>query len=168
MIMPNGNSKAEKEVQFPECHFELPSEICVQLQGNVKAALYEVGGKDPVNIIQSDQDAEVRVEIEFGGRLARLFCLTWCVCVAFESCGSGSENEICKEDIKWDPCKEEKTVVTIRIPAGTLEPKKCGGVYGLCVTVTAKDQCGYPAPIAAMCKGACIMVYKTPPDDIQR
>ena len=153
--MPNG----EEKLDFPVCHFELPPRICADLAGSVTAAFYEIGGDAPTNVIGSGQDSEVRVEIEFGGPSAHLFCLTWCVCVAFESCGKGIEDDICIKDIPWDPCNGEKTVVTVPIPKGTLPAKDCGAVYGLCVTVTAKDQCGHPAPIAAMCRGAWVMVY---------
>lgn len=146
------------------CAFEVPESILMNLKGSVSYQFLEKGGIDPTNIITSEQESLVRVDITFGGKLSHLFSLTWCVCVAFESHGSGPEGELCVKDIPWNPCRDgDVTTVDVVVPAGYLPAKECGAVYNITVTVTAKDQCGHPAPIAALCRGEYVMVYETHP-----
>lgn len=156
-----------------ECYQEISGLIVDDLKLEVLAAVYEVGGERPTNVIRIDQDWYVEVKWRLTGTLARLFCGEWCVCVFLESIGPGPEITLPDEDcMRFDmkPCEQhregEYLVERIDVEAGTIERLTgespaglCGRGYIIGVSVHAIDDCGEPTAIFAYCTGNPLSFY---------
>lgn len=142
-----------------DCDIECPPHISMALKANVKAEFYEGDSQTPTNIVKCDTPCWVNVKIDFTGcELARLLCLKWCVRIVLEICGPGDDIEIYRnvvdQKVCRTPCVEIKD-----IPVNFPVCDKCGTMYDVCLTVTAQDDCGCPAPFGGYCHGEHIMVY---------
>jgi len=95
------------------------------------------------------------------GPLVHHLCGEFCVCLHLECFGPGPEYTLpdpCPR-IPMDPCGDGQYSYRINIPAGTIDPKVCGNVCCLAVTLTSFDPCGNPGHIAAYCRDLCVMFY---------
>jgi hypothetical protein len=119
----------------------------------------------PADIIDENQDVIVIVRWCIHGDLRHHLCGTWCVKVAYESCGDGPEGHQVVH-VPFDPCLPDdkcyEAVVRIRAGEHKLPAGECGTVYCFCVTLTSEYDCPYghfPGPIFGFCNDvACIMV----------
>lgn len=119
----------------------------------------------PTDIISDKQELLVKVKWCVQGDLRRHLCGTWCVSVAWESCGPGPEQQADPKRVPFDPClPDDRCYETeFRFPPGTLPAGDCGTIYCLCVTlsseVTCPDGTRYAGLIFGFCKDvSCIMV----------
>lgn len=144
---------------FAKCGFEivpLPGDIA----GEMRATVYEVGGVDPVTIIDVNQSWRVEVEVELRGRLVRHLCGELCVCLHIECFGSQDPNTNPCIRIPLDPCKTPAIYkFSFEMQAGQVSGGECGNLCCLAVTLTSFDPCGKPGILAGYCKGPCIMFY---------
>lgn len=96
---------------------------------------------EPVGIVHEDQILRVRTTVTLAGTLVRYLCDTQlCVCLAFESCGSGPEGEFCKTinlEGDNDPCITQTFVFEFDLPAHTLVAGECGKQYDICITLAS-------------------------------
>jgi hypothetical protein len=160
--MSNGHSPTSSGHQlFEECAFEV-SPFASKLTGTIRAAVYEEGGTEPTTIIQVDQAWHVDVEWTLRGHMRRHLCGQWCVMVHLESIGRGKEYSLPEqcEYFPIDPCNDGTYRKQIQVPAGKIDPKDCGTLYLLAVTLVSLDACGRPGHIAAYCKGPNLMFYE--------
>jgi len=142
---------------------EVPSPLCAELQGVITAEFYDESGIKPTNIIYCDKQNSAKVTVDFSGSdLARLFCLDWCVALSFETCGPAKEFQLPAQRRQIKICETPTSVFDFVFPPYTFDcdVEGCGTVYHMCVTVTAFDPCGKPAPFAGFCKVGPFMAYK--------
>lgn len=144
------------------CEVEIvpPGGLTATLEATVHEGAPEL---PPTEIVAENQDILVIVRWCIHGDLRHHLCGTWCVKVAWESCGDGPEgHEI--EHLPFDPCLPDNECYKkeVRIPAGTLKAFECGTVYCFCVTLTSEYDCPgghFAGPIFGFCRNvACIMV----------
>jgi hypothetical protein len=123
------------------------------LTGKLRAQFYnKTDPAHPVHIVHADQVLVVKVTVVLGGRIVSYLCDTeLCVCLAFETCGSGEEFEICRW-ITLEPCKTLTYEFEIEVAAGTLVSGECGKSYEVCVTLGSRDCCKKPGFIFGSCK----------------
>ncbi len=141
-----------------DCYIECPSPILVGLKAKVTGTFYEGDNPDPTNIVRCGTPCYCTVRIDFSGSaLARLLCLKWCIKIAMESCGPGGESVGGRAVLEQKVCEQAYVEATIPVSFPTCDP--CGTVYVMCVTVTAQDACGQPAPFGGYCRGEQIMVF---------
>ena len=142
-----------------DCYIEYPHHIEIPLKAHITGKFYEGDGLEPTTIVRCGTQCYVTVRIDFTGcELARLLCLKWCIKVAFESCGPGSEFVGGNRIVEQQVCSASYVEVTIPVSSPD-ECDKCGTVYFMCVTVTARDMCSKPVPFGGYCKGEQIMLY---------
>ncbi len=124
---------------------------------------WDLGGKmavefigptgEPCHVVHENQEFKVKVKVTLTGRILNYLCNTSiCVCVAFESCGSGPEFEIC--DWKTvNPCQPGGDTYDFEftVPASRLGSGECGRQYKLCITLGSKDCCGKVGFIFGTC-----------------
>ena len=117
----------------------------------------------PTDIVAENQDIVVKARWCIQGKLRHHLCGTWCVKVAWESCGDGPEGHQVVH-VPFDPCLPDNQCyeTVARIGAGTLTAGDCGTAYCFCVTLTSEYDCPnghFPGPIFGFCRNvACIMV----------
>jgi hypothetical protein len=141
-----------------DCYLECPPSIQIGLRARLTATFYEGDSQEPTTMVKCGTPCYAVVRIDFtGSALARLLCLKWCVKVALESCGPGGESIGGQTEIEQQVCRQSWVEVTIPVQFPTCD--KCGTVYVMCVTATARDACNKPAPFGGYCKGEQIMVY---------
>jgi len=137
------------------------------LTASLEATVHEGNPQlPPTDIVTENQAIIVRVRWCIHGDLRHHLCGTWCVKVAWESCGDGPEgHQVIR--VPFDPCLPDDVCYEkdITIPAGTLPAGECGTVYCFCVTLSSAYECQntqYPGPIFGFCDNvACVMV-RTP------
>jgi hypothetical protein len=114
------------------------------LRATLEASVHEGDpALPPTNIISVNQEILVKVKWCVLGDLRRHLCGTWCVKVAWESCGPGPEEQSPPRHVDFDPClPDNKCYETeFRFPPGTLPAGDCGTVYTLCVTLSSERVC---------------------------
>lgn len=132
-----------------ECIIDVHPNI-FDLTGKLTVDFYnETNPTEPITFVHEDQVLVVKVNVELGGRILNYLCNTsLCVCLAFESCGSGPEGEICEWQM-LDPCNTNVYCFEFRLPAGHLTAGECGKTYDICITLGSKDCCGNVASSSA-------------------
>lgn len=135
------------------------------LSATLAATWYDKSNpNEPAALVHSDQTIVVKITLTLGGRILSYLCDTQVGCsVAFETCGPGTEFEVCK----WQtltPCAPGGNVIDfeIEIPGGTFEAGECGRQYTMCVTLGSKDCCGKSGFIYGACQDFHFAVL--PPD----
>jgi hypothetical protein len=114
------------------------------LKATLEASVHEGDpALPPTNIISVNQEILVKVKWCVLGDLRRHLCGTWCVKVAWESCGPGPEEQAPPRKLDFDPClPDNKCYETeFRFAPGTLPAGDCGTVYTLCVTLSSERVC---------------------------
>jgi hypothetical protein len=135
-----------------------------RLEGTLEAECFELDpALQPTDIITDRQSFRVRVKWCVIGELRRHLCGTWCIQIAWESCGSGPEGEW-HRDIDFDGCDEDGCYqLDFDFPPGRLPAGECGTVYCLCVTLSSKRVCGerkYVGLIHGFCKDVCCIMVR--------
>lgn len=133
------------------------------LSGTMTTEFYnKTDPTEPCGMVHEDQALIVKVTVVLKGNILHYLCDTQlCVCLAFESCGSGREGEICKYiklEGQHDPCTTNTFCFEFELPGGYLSGGECGRQYGICITLGSKDCCGHPGFIFGTCKGIHITV----------
>lgn len=141
-----------------ECVIDIHRNI-FDLQGTLTAKFYNQSDmNEPVGFVHEDQVLVVKVTVTLAGKILNYLCNTQlCVCLAFESCGSGPEGEFCQW-VTLDPCNKETYDFQFQLPAGTLTSGECGKNYDICITLGSKDCCGKIGFIFGRCKDFDITV----------
>jgi hypothetical protein len=143
------------------CKLDIHKEIW-DLTGYLTAEWKNAAG-EPCHFVHEDQASSVTVELTLGGTILHYLCNTSiCCCLAFESCGSGSEFEVCQ----WKeihPCEKDGHIIKFKfdIAPGLLKAGECGKQYRLCVTLGSKDCCGHSGFIYGTCHDLTITVLPT-------
>lgn len=119
---------------------------------------------DPTDVITDKQELIVKVKWCVQGDLRRHLCGTWCVCVAWESCGPGPEEQWC-ERLPFNPCLPDNQCYEqiFRFPPGRLPAGDCGTIYCLCVTLSSEVVCDgtkYVGLIHGFCKEVCCIMVR--------
>lgn len=128
------------------------------LTGELIAEFFNKDTTEPCGFIHEDQTLVVKVTVTLKGRILNYLCNTkLCVCLAFESCGSGFEGEFTKCKT-LDPCKTKVYTFEFEVPGGCLKAGECGKQYELCITLGSKDCCGKVGFIFGSCKDFTITV----------
>jgi len=155
MTSPTTTTEATKP---NECIIDVHPNI-FDLTGKLTVDFYNATSPtEPVTFVHEDQVLVVKVRVELGGRILNYLCNTHlCVCLAFESCGSGPEGEIC-EWLMLDPGNTNVYTFEFRLPAGKLPSGECGKSYDICITLGSKDCCGKVGFIFGRCKDFQITV----------
>ena len=100
------------------------------------------------------------------GRIRYYLCdTTLCVCLAFNACGPGSTGEYCERIVLEgpnSPCRTDKWVFKIAVPAGTFTPGECRRGCELCITLGSRDCCGKVGFVFGSCHEYTITV--SPPE----
>jgi hypothetical protein len=119
----------------------------------------------PTDIIGANQPLIVRVKWCVQGDLRRHLCGTWCVNVAWESCGPAPERQE-SQRVEFDPClPDDKCYEAVfRFPPGTFDPGDCGTIYCLCVTLSSERTCPdgtkYAGLIFGFCRDVCCIMVR--------
>ena len=117
---------------------------------------------EPLGMVHEGEDLKVTVTVTLTGHIRHYLCDTkLCVCLGFESCGSGAEGELCDWitlEGKYDPCKTDTFVFTFDLPGNTLKAGPCGREYGICITLGSRDCCDKVGFIFGSCKEQSITV----------
>jgi hypothetical protein len=143
-------SKGQFEVSLP----------VLFLKGDIEAAVYEVGGANPVSIIRSDQDWGVQVRWQVEGSLLPYICGKWCIHLRLESLGTGRELTLeAPRLIELDPCGKGDYSFDFRVPKGFIKPEHCSIPYKPIVTVTYYNACYTPGPIAGYVELPILQFY---------
>jgi hypothetical protein len=132
------------------------------LRGRIEAAVVEIGGIEPTNIIRNDQDFEVQLTWTLEGTLTPFVCGAWCVAVHLESIGAGAEFKLPVDalHLPLDPAPgAQEYRAWVRIPAGSVPADLCGTAYKLVSTVTYLTPKGQPGPMAGYVEGPIVFVY---------
>jgi hypothetical protein len=129
------------------------------LSGTLTTDIYnKTAPNEPVGFVHEDQVLVVKVTVTLAGKILGYLCNTQlCVCLAFESCGSGAEDEFC-EWVTLDPCNKTTYEFFFELPANTLKAGSCGKTYEICITLGSKDCCGKVGFIFGRCKDFDITV----------
>ncbi|MGH3515067.1 MAG: hypothetical protein ACRDQI_12955 [Pseudonocardiaceae bacterium] len=139
------------------------SPVFLTLTADLSTKVFNVTDPDePVGFVHEDQDLKVQVTVTLNGTLVNYLCDTeLCVCLAFESCGSGPEGEFCQNitlEGDYDPCNTHCFVFEFDLPGGTLIAGPCGKQYDICITLGSRDCCGIPGFVFGSCKDFHISV----------
>lgn len=145
-----------------ECTIDL-HQPHLNIGGTITTQFYNATNpNEPVGVVHEGQDLVVKVTVVLTGKFLHYLCDTQlCVCLAYESCGSGPEGECCKTiTLKGDhdPCKTNIFCFEFHLPKGTLIAGECGKQYDICITVSSKDCCGNVGFIFGTCKDFHITV----------
>lgn len=144
------------------CTLDIHDEIW-DLTGEMTAEWRNRATGEICRVVHENQASYVKVQLTLHGRILHYLCGTQiCVCLAFESCGSGSEFEKCVwKEVK--PCEPGGNVLDFEIDIlpGELPAGECGKQYRLCVTVGSKDCCGKSGFIYGTCHDWSITVLPT-------
>ena len=141
-----------------DCKLDIHKETW-DLGGTMTAEFFDVAG-EPCYVIHEDQMLRVRVTVHLTGRILHYLCNTSIgVSVAFESCGSGPEFEVCD----WKtltPCAPggDTYQFEFNIAGSRLGGGECGRRYELCITLGSKDCCGKVGFIFGACHDFSITV----------
>lgn len=122
----------------------------------MSASVFEVGGVNPTDIIHTDQDWYVVVELEVTGHLMHHMGGTWLVAVVLESVGPGNDYEFPTPNlaVPLNPCGNGKYTIRIDVRAGQVAgPGPAGALYLIGVKVGSLDLCGHPGHLHAHCRG---------------
>lgn len=133
------------------------------LHGKIEASVYEIGGVAPKTIIRTDEDWVVRFCWELDGALKSMICGTWCLHVHLESIGKGPELDLPDDgpevEVPLDPCGDGKYQKEFLIRAGTVKAEHCGTPYKMVATVTYRNACDLPGPMAGFVEGPILQFY---------
>lgn len=130
------------------------------LTGKVEAELFESGGANPVNIIRTNQDWEVRTKIKLAGPLSQFIGGNWHVHVRLESMGPGGEHSFFDVDSNVAiPEADDTYEQVLNVQAGAVSAAHDGTPYRVVVVVTYKGPLGNPGPIAGMVDLGLVMFY---------
>jgi hypothetical protein len=138
------------------------------LRATLEAECYELEPVlKPTDIISDQQRFRIRVKWCVHGELRRHLCGTWCVSVAYESCGPAEEGQVIKR-IPFDPCLPDDRCYELDFDfePGTLAPGDCGTVYCFCVTLssettTCPDGQRYAGLIFGFCRDVCCIMVRS-------
>ena len=140
---------------------ETPAAFCDQLSViEFSADIFEVPSHSPTNVLSKDSQYVVEVSIELGAKIKRLISGEWCISVAAESIGPGSEKRMTKV-IAMDNCDPSPDRARFNLPNDWFDAPgdHCGQVYYLVVTVVARDSCKHePIGIAGFSRLGPVMV----------
>ena len=130
------------------------------------ASIYEPGCA-PANVIKVGEhgtDFYVLLKWTLRGSLVRMIAGTWCVNVSFESIGPGEEFEYPEyAEIPFEACRQQVYYHQILVPKDRVSDKHCGTPYKLVATLTYKDPCGVPGPIAGFVELGTVLFYNPGP-----
>jgi hypothetical protein len=141
-----------------ECKLDVHKEIW-DLGGTMTARFYNKSDpSEPTGVIHEDETLLVKIRLVLTGRILNYLCNTSVgVSVAFESCGSGGEFEICQWQELY-PCDRNTYDFEFEVPGGRLRSGECGRQFELCITLSSKDCCGKVGFIFGTCKDINITV----------
>lgn len=134
----------------------------VLLKGEIEGELYEVGGADPTTIIRTDQAWYIRLHWKLQGTLVNMICGEWCINVHLESMGRGREFNFPEDgDIRVPlSCKANGEYwADVHVPAGKITPEDCASPYKVVTTLTYRNPCDKPGPIAGFVEGPLVTFY---------
>jgi hypothetical protein len=147
---------------------ETPS---LSLHGKIVADCYEIGGVDPIMIIRSDQEWEVRVKWKMDGSVVPMIDdrLRWHLHVTIESMGPGPEKSIVIADVPWGATPEWEEVERFKedfieglYRADGDPPPHEGGLFKIFVLLTLRNERGIPLPVAGNVELGNIHWYPVP------
>lgn len=154
-----------------ESKFEASFSDVPPITGTIKASVWEVDkAGDAVSsnhIIRIDHDWVVRVNWSITGALASCICGDWCLHLYMESIGRGREFHFPTDEdlhLKLDPCQDQvegryEYNQDIRVPAGFVQEVHCGIPYKPVVSLTYRDVCERPGPMAGFVELPTIQFY---------
>ena len=133
------------------------------LGGTMKVDIANVSNPDqPLGMVHEGEDLKVTVTVKLTGHIRHYLCDTkLCVCLGFESCGSGDECEFCEWitlEGEYDPCQTDTFVFTFDLPGDALKAGPCGREYDICITLGSRDCCDKVGFIFGSCRGFSITV----------
>ena len=141
-----------------KCKLDIHQEIW-DLGGELEAEFLTPDG-EPCRMIHEDQAVRIRVTVRLTGNILHYLCDTeMCVTVAYESIGTGPEDEFTK-GLTLYPCRDGGDTYTFDfdIAAGTLTAGECGKQYEIAITLGSKDCCGHVGFIFGTCRDFNITV----------
>jgi hypothetical protein len=127
----------------------------------LSASCHEDSATGPeAEVVAESQTFYVVVKWKTLGTLRRHICGRWCLKVAWESCGPGSEAAIHRY-IDIDPCKDDYEE-PFAIQGGDLGAGDCGTIYCLCVTLSSASECpdGDVGLLFGSCKDVCCIMVR--------
>jgi hypothetical protein len=122
------------------------------LRGDIYGWAAEVDGIRPTRIVRVNHDFIVNMHWLLSGELAQYICGTWCCTLHFESVGAGVEFNYPPQNLEqhFIGCNEypyNHYSCAVRVPAGTIDPNRCGSPYVIAATVQYLTDCGKPGPM---------------------
>lgn len=135
------------------------------LRGTLEAECFELDPVlNPTDVITDKQRFRVRVRWCLLGDLRRHLCGSFCVCVAWESCGPAVEGQWCQE-IPLNPCDDDGCYeLDFDFAPGQLPAGDCGTIYCLCVTISSRQICPdgtkYVGLMHGFCKDVCCIMVR--------
>jgi len=132
------------------------------LGGTMQVTVGRPGGESEDLTVHEGEELKITATVTLTGRIRHYLCDTWlCVCLAYESCGSGPEGELCEWielEGEYDPCRTDTFPFTFTLPGGKLTSGECGREYQLCLTLGSKDCCKKVGFIFGSCRGITLTV----------
>jgi hypothetical protein len=133
------------------------------LSGRIEADVYDPNGVAPTNIIQIDDDWLVRIKWALEGTLKSMVCGTWCLHVDLESIGKGPELSLPDDsyeiEVPLNPCGDGYYSYDFLVKKGVVTARHCSTPYKLVTTITYKNACGRPGPMAGFVEGGILQFY---------
>jgi hypothetical protein len=133
------------------------------LGGRIEATVMDPNGVAPYNIIQIDDDWIVRIKWAIEGSLKSMICGTWCLHLHLESIGKGPELSLpdpyAEIEVPLDPCGNGEYCYDFRVRRGTVTSLHCGTPYKVVATVTYKNPCHKPGPMAGFVEFGVLQFY---------
>jgi hypothetical protein len=133
------------------------------LGGRIEATVLDPNGVSPYNIIQIDDDWTVRIKWAIEGSLKSMICGTWCVHVHLESIGKGPELSLPDPyreiEVPLDPCGNGEYYYDFLVRKGQITADYCSTPYKVVATVTYKNPCHKPGPMAGFVEFGVLQFY---------
>jgi hypothetical protein len=144
----------------------MPFEINVPLVGGtltgaINSYITEIGGVNPVGILEASKDFEVHVEWTLDGTLTPFISGEWSIRVFMESIGTGPDLDLPATPLTIPLIPGVGPVsyaAVVTVPGGTVTPTNTIPYY-LVATVTYVKPDGLPGPMAGFSEGPMIQFY---------
>ena len=146
--------------------FEINTPLNGLLNGSIGASITEVGGVNPIGILEADKPFQVNVNWTLSGPLTPFVAGTWHVSVFLESIGPGAELQVPLPSIAIPLTPGVGPVNyshVVNVPANTVTVGPDGRPYKLVTTVTYRTVLNKPGPMAAFVEAPVVQFYR---DDV--
>lgn len=160
----------EEHLGIHRCRYEIApfdTRLTLDIEAEVCEGRPVETGRRPSSLISADEPWYVIVRWRLSGALTHHLCGEWCPEVHLECYGPGEEYTFAGERVKFDPCGDGNYRTVIEVPAGRVDPRNCGTMCCLSVTLSSFDQCGRAGHVFAFCKGPCIMFHHAPHEVVE-